>query len=434
MPVIDLVKWNGNPNILAWKFPYANDEELSTWTQLIVNETQEAFLVKEGIYQGPFGAGRHTLSTENIPLLRKLIGIPFGGKSPFTAEVWFVNKTTNLDIKWGTPDPIQLQDPKYQIMVPVRAFGQFGILIADAKKFLLKLVGTSKGFDSTTLTDYFRGVFITKIKTEIANAIIKNGKSVLEISTDLELLSDSLRELLSNDMDEYGLSLSQFNIHSINVPEEDPAVISLKAALAKKAEMGIIGFNYQQERSFNVLEAAAGNEGTSGNVMGAGIGMGMGFAMGGPMGNSLSQITPNLQTNSINHIFCKDCNTANPENTKFCCNCGHSITNQSSKKKFEVTCDKCGTLIPKSSRFCPNCADSVNACPSCGDDNPNEAKLCRSCGEQMPLICNKCNATVIFGSKFCSKCGEKTYNSCENCNTELSLDTKFCNNCGHPQA
>lgn len=268
MAVIDLVKWNGNPSILAWKFP---SEELSTWTQLIVNETQEAYLVKEGVYQGPFGAGRHTLSTENIPLLRRLIGIPFGGKSPFTAEVWYINRATNLDIRWGTPDPIQLQDPKYQIMIPVRAFGQYGVRIVDAKKFLLKLVGTLPGFDVNTLSEYFKGVFTTKIKTGIATAIIKNGVSVLEISTQLEILSDMLKASLAPEMEDYGVGLAQFNIHSINVPEDDSAVITLKAALARRTEMGLLGTNYQQQRSFDVLETAAGNEGTAGGVMGAGI-------------------------------------------------------------------------------------------------------------------------------------------------------------------
>jgi len=292
MAVIDLVKWNGSPNILAWKFP---SEELSTWTQMVVNESQEAFLVRGGVYEGPFGAGRHTLSTENIPLLSKLIGLPFGGKSPFSAEVWFVNRVANLDVRWGTPDPIQLQDPKYQIMVPIRAFGQYGIRISESKKFLIKLVGTLPGFDTDTLSEYFRGVFITRIKTEIANAIIKNGMSVLEVSTQLEVLSNALKASLTPDVENYGVSLAQFNIHSINVPEDDPAVISLKMALAKKAEMGIIGFNYQQERSFDVMQTAAGNEGNAGGVMGAGMGLGMGAAMGVPMGAVLGQITPQLQ-------------------------------------------------------------------------------------------------------------------------------------------
>lgn len=427
MAVIDLVKWNGNPNILAWRFP---SQELSTWTQLIVNETQEAYLVKEGVYQGPFGAGRHTLTTENIPLLRSLIGIPFGGESPFTAEVWYVNRVTNLDIRWGTPDAIQLQDPKYQIMVPVRAFGQYGIRISDPKKFLLKLVGTLPGFDVETLANYFKGVFTTKIKTGIANAIIKNGKSVLEISTELEILSNLLREAMAPDMDEYGVSLAQFNIHSINVPEDDPAVKTLKAALAKRTEMGLLGYNYQQERSFDVMQTAAGNEGTAGGVMGAGLGMGMGMGMGVPMGAAFGQLTPNLQAGGGAPAVCPKCSATNPPGTRFCGSCGGGI---GQTPAATMTCDKCGTAVPKGSRFCPSCADPVNACPSCGEDNANNAVACRSCGKGMPTSCSNCNAAVPEGARFCPECGNKTTLACVKCGTDLAPGAKFCNSCGAPQ-
>ena len=292
MPVIDLVKWNSTPDLLAWKFP---SDELSTWTQLIVNELQEAFLVRGGVYEGPFGAGRHTLSTENLPLLRSVLALPFGAKSPFSAEAWFVNKLVNLNVKWGTPDPIQLQDPKFHMMVPVRAFGQYGVKIDNSKQFLLKLVGTVRGFDTDVLTDYFRGVFITKIKTEIANAIIKRGQSILEIATQLDDLSSALKASLTGEMAQYGVRLETFNINSINLPDEDPAVKTLKAALAKKAEMEIVGFNYQQEHSFDVLKTAAGNQGAAGGAMGAGIGLGMGFGMGMPMGNAMSSLATNIQ-------------------------------------------------------------------------------------------------------------------------------------------
>lgn len=292
MAVIDLVKWNGTPNILVWKHP---SEDLSTWTQLIVNETQEAYVVRGGVYDGPFLAGRHTLSTENLPLLSGLMNLPFGGQSPFSAEVWYVNKITNLDIRWGTPDPIQLQDPKYNVMIPVRAFGQYGICIGDTKRFLLKLVGTLPGFDTETLAEYFQGVFITRIKTEIAKAIIKQGQCILEIATQLETLSDMLRQSLSEDMLEYGIELTQFNIQSINVPEEDPAVQTLKTALAKRAEMGIVGYTYQQGRSFDVMQAAASNEGSAGDAMGAGMGMGMGVGMGMPLWQNMNQMNNQMQ-------------------------------------------------------------------------------------------------------------------------------------------
>ena len=289
MAIIDLVKWkNESPNFIAWKFP---SDELSTWTQLIVNEYQEAFVVRGGVYDGPFGGGRHTLTTENIPLIRGILGLPFGGESPFSAEVWFVNKLTNLNIKWGTPDPIQLEDPKYKIMMPVRAFGQYGVKVKDSKKFLLKLVGTLSSFDVETLGDYFNGVLMTKIKTEISTSILKLGVSVLDITPQLENLSDLIKKSLTKEIEDYGIEIAQFNIHSINVPETDPAIISLKAALAKRAEMGIVGFNYQQERSFDVLETAAGNEGSSGNVMGAGLGLGIGAGIGGAMGQFMGTVT-----------------------------------------------------------------------------------------------------------------------------------------------
>ena len=434
MAVIDLVKWNGNPNILAWKFP---SEELSTWTQLIVNESQEAYVVKEGVYQGPFGAGRHTLSTENIPLLRSLIGMPFGGKSPFTAEVWYINRATNLDIRWGTPDPIQLQDPKYQIMIPVRAFGQYGIRIVDAKRFLLKLVGTLPGFDVNTLADYFKGVFTTKIKTGIANAIIKNGQSVLDITTQLEVLSDMLKQSLAPEMEEYGIGLAQFNIHSINVPEDDPAVKTLKAALAKRTEMGLLGFNYQQERSFDVMQTAAGNEGTAGGVMGAGMGMGMGMAIGGPMGGAFSQLTPQIQagvtTAPSSQVLCLKCHGSNPQGMKFCGTCGSSLDRTVETKQLVTTCDKCSKIVPKGAKFCPNCADPINACPECDEDNPAGASICRSCGKSMPIDCKNCKTTIPDGVKFCPECGMKTASSCIKCGNDLIRNAKFCNNCGEAQ-
>ena len=120
MAIVEVVKYNGKPDVLAWKYP---NEELGTWTQLIVNESQEAVLVKGGKVFDVFGSGRHTLETANIPILNKIINLPFGGRSPFTAEVWYINKGYNLDIKWGTPSPVQIQDPKYGIFVPVRANG-----------------------------------------------------------------------------------------------------------------------------------------------------------------------------------------------------------------------------------------------------------------------------------------------------------------------
>jgi membrane protease subunit (stomatin/prohibitin family) len=297
MAVIDLVKWDGPPDAIVWKY---RSEELSTWTQLVVNESQEAYLVKGGVFEGPFGAGRHTLTTENIPLLRQVIGLPFGGKSPFSAEVWFVNKTTNLTIKWGTPDPIQLQDPKFGVMVPVRAFGQYGIQVSEGKLFLNKLVGIAKQIDPDFIARYLNGELVKHIKSAIASTIIEKGVPVLEASTKLIEISTAVQEALQSVAGVYGISIPQFNVLSINVPEDDPAIISLRNALAKRTEMMLLGTNYQQMRSLDVLEAAASNPGVGGSLMTAGIGaaagLGMGTGMGAAMGALAGELRPKSDT------------------------------------------------------------------------------------------------------------------------------------------
>ena len=118
MGVMDVIKYNGRPDVFAWKYP---GEELGTWSQLVVNQSQEAVLVKGGSVADVFGPGTHTLDTKNIPILNKIINLPFGGKSPFKAEVWYINKGYYLDIKWGTPTTIQIQDPKYGIFIPIHS-------------------------------------------------------------------------------------------------------------------------------------------------------------------------------------------------------------------------------------------------------------------------------------------------------------------------
>jgi membrane protease subunit (stomatin/prohibitin family) len=293
--VIDRIKWDGSPDVFAWKFP---SEELATWSQLIVNESQEAFLVRGGVYEGPFPAGRHTLETENLPLLRGVLGIPYGGKSPFSAEVWFVNRVTNLALLWGTAEPIQLQDPKYNILVPVRANGQYGIRISDPKKFLLKLVGTLRVFDANNVKTYFAGVLGSRINQEIASAIVSRRISVLEASAYIDELSNQMRAALVPVFDDYGINLTQFNIRSINLPEEDPSVKKLKKALSERAELDILGTNFQQASSFGVLNTAAGNQGIAGTVMGAGMGLGIGAGIGGGLGQSMSTIANVMSTST----------------------------------------------------------------------------------------------------------------------------------------
>ena len=126
MNLVDVIKCEVNDKELVYKF---SPENLRLGSQLVVYPTQTAFFVKGGVILDEFICGTYTLKTENIPLLGKLINLPFNGQTPFKAEVWFINQIAILDCKWGTASPIQIEDPKYGIIVPIRAFGQYGFKI-----------------------------------------------------------------------------------------------------------------------------------------------------------------------------------------------------------------------------------------------------------------------------------------------------------------
>ncbi|WP_339311279.1 SPFH domain-containing protein [Paenibacillus sp. FSL M7-0896] len=386
MAIIEVVKYDGPPGVFAWKYP---NQELGTWTQLIVNEAQEAILFKGGQALDSFTAGRHTLSTANIPILSNVVNLPFGGKSPFTAEIWFVNKMNSMNVKWGTSAPLQLQDPKYKIMVAVRAFGQFGVRIEDPRKFLLKLVGTLPVFDQDTMIGYFRGLLMSNINELISSYLVHKKISILEINAYVVEISKHIQGRLSSSFLDSGIELNNFYIDSINIPDDDPATQRLKEALAKKAEMDIIGFTYQQERSFDAMEEAAGNPGNIGaSMMNAGLGLGMGFGLAGPAAEIATRMTRSMSLDG-------------------------STGSQPAPPAASKSCSDCGTLNPADARFCTGCGRSLQSPPAVED------KVCHSCGK-----------AVIPGAKFCPHCGEGLILKCAGCGHELKPGQKFCPECG----
>ncbi|AET70547.1 putative virion core protein (lumpy skin disease virus) [Desulfosporosinus orientis DSM 765] len=406
MAIIDVIKYNGGSDVFAWKYP---SEEIGTWTQLIVNESQEAILYKGGQALDLFTSGRHTLDTANIPLLNNLINIPFGGRSPFAAEVWYINKIFSLDIKWGTPSPIQLQDPKYKVFVPLRSYGQFGIQIEDSRKFLMKLVGTLPIFDKSNITKYFRGLYLTKVKDAISVYIMKKQVSVLEINAYLDELSEYLKEKMHPLLEDYGIKLVTFYVNDISLPEDDPAVMKLKEALAKRAEMNIVGYNYVQERSFDTLEGAATNPSSGqAGLMGAGMGLGMGVGIGGNFGQQLGGIAQTINT---------DFNTQSPD--------------EAQRNLNSIICSNCGYTFSKNVKFCPECGNIYRPCTFCGADLKETATSCHVCGKETPKLCAKCGTLIPNSNiKFCPECGEPQIKACSNCGKVIQGDAKFCSECG----
>ncbi len=286
MALIDVVKCELHDYELCVKFP---SEDLRIGSQLVVYPSQIAFFVKGGQIFDEFEAGTYTLKTSNIPLLNNIINIPFGGDSPFQAEVWFVNLTTKLDIKWGTNSEIQLEDPKYNIIVPVRAFGQYGMRIVDPKLFLKTLMGNMTSFEVYKVNQYFKGKMLSQLSSLIAKKIAQDNISILEINTHLVDMSEYCNEEINKVFTKYGIELQEFSIMSINVPEDDPSLIKLKDAKDLAARLKIAGKDvYQMERSFDVLDTAAGNEGTGGQMIGIGTGLGVGVGVGSAFGHMAS--------------------------------------------------------------------------------------------------------------------------------------------------
>lgn len=431
MAIVEVVKYNGNPDVFAWKYP---SEELGTWTQLIVNESQEALLVKSGKILDVFGSGRHTLETANIPILNKIINLPFGGRSPFTAEVWYINKGYNLDIKWGTPTPIQIQDPKYGIFAPVRSNGAFGIHVSDAKKFLAKLVTTMPTFDAATVTKYFRSLYVTKVKDAISTYLVHKQISILEINAYIDELSQHMKDRIQPVMDDYGIELVSFYVNEISVPEDDTAVKKLKDALSKRAEMNIIGYSYQQERSFDTLEGAAKNTGsTAAPLMGAGIGLGMGFGMGQGVGAGFCDMAQKIQVNNSKESTkeCPKCHAQIPQTQRFCGNCGFDIEKKpASKKENTLICSSCRGVVTKTTKFCPECGRKINHCLNCGNDIADNATKCSICGYEKTQVCHKCGSEISGKSKFCPECGTILTKCCPKCNSPIDDDKQFCPECG----
>lgn len=291
MALIDVVKYNSADDEFVWKFP-SND--LKIGTQVIVNPAQSAFFIKGGVILDEFTNGTHTIKTENIPLLNSIINLPFGGNSPFQAEIWYVNLISKLDNKWGTTNPILLEDPKYGIIIPVRAFGQFGFKISNPRIFLETLIGSLPSFSANKIQEYFKGKIISSLTSLISKKIVRENISILEINMFLDELSIFCQENISDEFKKFGLEIMNFYFMSVNVPLDDPSVVKLKESKDLAAKVKITGKElYQMDRSFDVLDNAAKNEGgAAGNIMSAGLGLGLGVGIG----NQMSNVSGNLNT------------------------------------------------------------------------------------------------------------------------------------------
>lgn len=312
--IAEVIKYEGDNSTFIWKHP---SEDFNSLTQLIVHESQEAIFFMNGQALDLFGPGRYTLETQNIPKIGKVLNRATSDKTPFHCEVYFINKTEQMSIKWGTDSKVQYVEPTYGFPISIGASGEMSLRVEDSRKVLIKLVGTEKYLGQQKLVSFFRAFLMTRVKTYIAQVIKANAINIFEIDENLAAFSENIHKLLIPDFADYGIALERFFVTTIVKPDGDrqyekfkelhfrqyadiaeaklrqqtdliyaqteaqKLVIDSQAMATKRAQEG---YTYAQERGFDVAEKVAQNEAV-GQFTNMGVGLGTMAGVGGVVGN-----------------------------------------------------------------------------------------------------------------------------------------------------
>ncbi|MCR4574671.1 MAG: SPFH domain-containing protein [Lentisphaeria bacterium] len=304
MAIVDIVKFDvPSDDYIVQKFDSGKQWELALGSQLVVNEGQEAIFVKGGIALDTFTPGTHTLVSGNVPLLNAILKIPFGGVTPFTTEVWFINKTVKRNMPWGTPQRIPVIEPQLGYPINVGACGQWGFRVVDSRSFVTQLVGAQLGADSQKIYSYFIGEIREKFGQTI-NALLAAGNPFFTVNSRLTEIANMVTDTIHEEFERFGIEIVNFNITSINIPPNE--MTQIQAIMAKKMEMQQlgnvqIGQGYVTAKSLEIMQTAAQNQGGAGAFMGAAAGIGLGMGASFPLANSIAQtVTPAVQATQQN--------------------------------------------------------------------------------------------------------------------------------------
>ena len=382
--IADIIKYEGDNSTFIWKHPC---EDFNCLSQLIVHESQEAVFFMNGQALDLFGAGRHTLETQNIPLIGKVLNRATGDVSPFHCEVYFINKTEQMAIRWGTDSKVQYIEPTYGFPLTIGANGEMSLRAEDSRKLLLKLVGTEKDLSQQKLVSFFRSFLMTRVKTYIAQVMKSSAINIFEIDEKLTAFSEAIRKLLLDDFADYGIALERFFVTNVVKPDGDrqyekfkelhfrqyadiaeaklrqqtqiidaeteaqKTVIDSKAQATKRIQEG---YTYSQERGFDVAEKVAENEavgqftnmGVGFGTM-AGVGGAVGSMVGGMMNDAIGSIKKPTAVSQLTAGFCDNCGTKLTQGDAFCSECGTPV--------FSNSCRNCGHTFERPGKFCPKC-------------------------------------------------------------------------------
>ncbi len=272
LEVIDYVD-NSNQHIVA-RIPQHGTAAIQYGAQLIVQQNQEAIFFRDGRAMDRFGPGRYTLTTANVPILTKILTIPWE-KSPFQACVYFIGKQWFADQRWGTRQPITVRDKDFGV-VRLRGFGKFAFRVVDSELLLNTLVGTQGKFTTEEISTYLKDIIVSGLTDLLATA----GIPLLDLPARFDELSSAARLKLSEEFAKFGLELNQFIISNISPPEEVQKAIDARSSMSALGDL----------RSFTVYQAAKGLEGIGNNSGAAtGVGFGMGMMLPGMIAQAVNQ-------------------------------------------------------------------------------------------------------------------------------------------------
>lgn len=364
---LEVIEWFDNSGLqVAHRIPESGSGEIKYGAQLIVRESQAGVFFYNGKAHDAFGAGRHTLTTDNIPILTKILSVPWGLTSPLRAEVYFINMKVFPNLKWGTKDPVAFKDSQLGL-IRLRAFGVFNVRVTQPVLFINSLVGTDNIYLVEQLEAYLSGIVVSRLNDLFGDTL----DSIVNLPGRYDEMSEELVERLQHDFSAFGLGLSALYINSITPPLEVQKAIDDKSRLGLFDDLNKL----VQMKTAMAMEKAAETRGEAG----AGLGMGLGLMM--PNIFSQTQRTDQPAPTSPSPATCPDCKQAIPGDSRFCPYCGHQIV-------VMERCPKCGKNLPAHAKFCPRCGAKA------GDPAPS--KPCAQCGyENLP------------GSVYCNRCGER---------------------------
>lgn len=334
---LDVIEWtDDSPDTLVYRFP-TYDKMIKWGAQLTVRPAQAAIFVSEGQLADVFQAGRHMLSTKNLPILVGLMGLPFGATTPFKSEVYFVNLREFTNLKWGTPNPIIMGSADFG-RIRIRGFGTYTFHVADPVKLLTGIVGTQGRFTTEGIMEQLRSFVIQKFADHLGEAKI----NVTDLASQYNEVAQALLQKISPEFQDYGLAMGKFVIENITLPEEVEKGIDERSKVAAMGGMD----DYMKIKTTEAMSDAAKNPGGS---AGAGVGLGAGMVMAQNMMNQMQP--PTKPAAAGQQTFCPHCGQASAGG-KFCAGCGKPLAAANQ-------CGACNTQVPAGSKFCPSCGAKI---------------------------------------------------------------------------